>query len=167
MKSKKSVIAHVCSRKIWLRPRMMLPFVSVDTYDPKQHCKYTCKVLMTSRKFFHASQSKASCSLKTSFGTLKSVWLAFTLNGSMKSKKSVTAHVCSRKIWLRPRMMFPFVSVDTYDPKQHCKYTCKVLMTSRKFFHAPQSKASCSLRTFFLDSQIGLTGFHLEREYEI
>ena len=68
---------------------------------------------MTSRKFFHTPQSKASCSLKTSFGTLKSVWLAFTLNGSMKSEKSVTAHVCSRKIRLKPCIdatIFFFVS---------------------------------------------------------
>ena len=140
MKSEKFVTTYVCSRKVRLRPRMMFPFVSAAIYDPKEHCKHTCKVLMTSRKFFHNPQSKASCSLKTSFGTLKMVWLAFALNGSMKSEKFVTAHVCSRKIRLRPRMMLPFISVDRYDPKEHCKHTCKVLMTSRNFFTTLKAK---------------------------
>ena len=39
--------------------RMMLPFVSADSYDPKDACKHTCWLLKTERKFSHGTQSQA------------------------------------------------------------------------------------------------------------
>ena len=45
------------------------------------------------------------------------------LEGGMKTEKSPSTHVWNRKICLKHRVVFSFVSVDSYDPKDDCKHT--------------------------------------------
>ena len=55
------------------------------------------------------------------------------LEGGMKTEKSASTHVWNRKICLKHRVVFPFVSTDSYDPKQVCEHTYEVLKSFRKF----------------------------------
>ena len=55
------------------------------------------------------------------------------LESGMKTEKSPSTHVWNRKICLKHRVVFPFVSADSYDPKQVCEHTCEVLKSFRKF----------------------------------
>ena len=71
-------------------------------------------------------------------------------SGSIKTKKSPSAHVLDCKIRLECRVMLPFVSADRYDPKKACKYTCWVLDTNRTFFGDPQSQVSYPSKSNFL-----------------
>ena len=65
----------------------MLPFVSVDRYDPKEACKHTCCVLDTSRNFFRDPQSQVSHTSKSNFlGGLEMVYTTFALEGVSKLK---------------------------------------------------------------------------------
>ena len=67
MKTEKSPSPYVWDYKIWLKHHWMLSFNFRDRYDPKEAYKHTCWVLEAVRKFFHATQSQVSCSLKSSF----------------------------------------------------------------------------------------------------
>ena len=116
----------------------MFPFISADRYGPKQACKHICWVLESSRKFFHATQRWEWCSFTVSFGTAQNHRCTNLAWGGMKYEKWASAHVWNRKMRLKHRLMFPFVSADRYGPKQACKHICWVLESSRKFFHATQ-----------------------------
>ena len=50
-----------------LQRRMTFPFVLADRYDPKEAYKHTYWAMVTDRKFFHATQSETTCSLKHNF----------------------------------------------------------------------------------------------------
>ena len=39
------------------------------------------------------------------------------LEGGMRTEKLASTHVWNRKICLKHRVVFPFVSADSYDPK--------------------------------------------------
>ena len=67
MKIEKSPSAYVWNHRMRLKHRAMLPFISEDRYDHKQLFKHSQGVPVSSRKFFHDSQSQASRSLKSIF----------------------------------------------------------------------------------------------------
>ena len=154
IKTQKSPFACVCHLKIWLKSRMTFLFASADRYDPKHACQYTGGALETNRKFFHATQTSTSCSLKFYFQGSKMVPVGFTSERGIKIQKSPFACVCHLKIWLKSRMTFLFASADRYDPKHACQYTGGALETNRKFFHATQTSTSCSLKLHFQGSKM-------------
>ena len=153
MKFEKSASTHVCNVKIFLRRRMMLPFVFTDRSSPKEAYKHTCWVVSIFRKNFGDFQPGASQSLTSSFWRSQNdphenhVWVG------MKFEKSASTHVCSVKIFLRRRMMLPFVSTDRSSPKEAYKHTCWVVSIFRKNFGDFQPDASRSLASSFWGSQ--------------
>ena len=60
---KKSPIAHVSDIKNRTERRMIISFVSVNRYDPKEVFTYLGHVLKWSRKFFHDVSTQTLCSL--------------------------------------------------------------------------------------------------------
>ena len=62
-------------------------------------------------------------------------------------------------------MALPFVSANSYDPKDICKHICWLLKTERKFSHGTQSQAWRPLKSTFWRSQNGLSHFCLWEKY--
>ena len=76
----------------------MLPFAFADRYDPKKDCEHTCWVLVTTRKFFHDTQSQGSCSLKSFFYGIPGSLIDFAMDGCMNSEKTVASYLQFRII---------------------------------------------------------------------
>ena len=129
IKTKISPWGHVCDYKIWLRCRMMLPFDFADRYDPKRACFYTCWVPVCNRKIFRITQSQTSLSLKSIFWRFQNCVSHFCLWRGIKIDKWPSTHVWVRKMWLECRMVYPFVFINNYDPKEACKLTYLPLVT--------------------------------------
>ena len=55
------------------------------------------------------------------------------LEGGMKTEKLASTYVWNPKICLRHRVVLPFDSADSYDPRQVCKHTREVSESFRKF----------------------------------
>ena len=55
------------------------------------------------------------------------------LEVGMKTEKSPSTHVWNRKICLKHRVVFPFASADSYDPRQVCEHTRGLSESFRKF----------------------------------
>ena len=67
MKYEKSPSAYVYDHRLRLKCRATSPFVFAVRYDHIEAYKHTCEVVVTSRKFFRATQSQPSQSLKHNF----------------------------------------------------------------------------------------------------
>ena len=91
-------IEKTSSPYVWIciartKCRGMLPFVSADSYDPKEAFKHICWVMECIRKFFRDTQRQRPCSLKYSFFTLLDAFNGFTFERGMKTEKSPSPYV--------------------------------------------------------------------------
>ena len=105
MKTEKSPSAHLWNHKIGLNCRAMLPFASDDRYDHKEACKHTQWVLVSSKKFFRATQSQASAFIPTLEEKVATfLWLpskngflqtwCLTLSGAKKFSRAYQHSLC-------------------------------------------------------------------------
>ena len=76
----------------------MSPFNFADKDDPKEAYKHIYDVLKDITKFFHVTQSQASCSLKSIFEGPPLDPFAFPFERGIKTEKSPSPYVWDRKI---------------------------------------------------------------------
>ena len=118
---KKSLTAYVYANKSRTKCRTSLLFVSMDSCDPKEVCKYHKYTMETNKKFFRTSQRQTLDQILVPFedvGTLSKfgspkidadrLWIGL---------KSPTAHVYTNKSRTKCRTTLLFVSMGSCDPK--------------------------------------------------
>ena len=104
MKFEKSPSAYVYGYRLRLKRCVTFPIIFSDRYDLIESYKHICY-----------------------WGGLKKV-----LSG-WNNAKIAMPNVFDHTDHSIDRMMLPFVSADSYDPKQVCKHTCWVSKSFRKF----------------------------------
>ena len=73
--------------------------------------------------FLVTFKSRLHLSKISFFESLKGIPVLTWLEGGMKTEKSLSTHVWNRKICLKHCVVLPFVSADSYDPRQVCEHT--------------------------------------------
>ena len=74
--------------------------------------------------FFETLKGKGLVHQNTPFELLWMHLMDFAFERGMKTEKSPSSYVWIYKVRTKCRGMFPFVSVDSYDPKEAFKHIC-------------------------------------------
>ena len=158
----KSLTAHVYANKSRTKCRMTLLFVSMDRYDPKEVCKYH-KYIMETNKIF-SDQSKADT--RPNAGTFWGCWDFVKVWESQNRRRStlnrvesLTAHVYANKNRTKCCTTLLFVSMDSCDPKEVCKYHKYAMETNRKFFRTTQRQTLDQILVLFQPDSKSILGF--------
>ena len=94
------------------------------------------KIFSGTLKIYKITKKRDSSPVWCSLQQLKiAIWT------NLNQEKPDTAHVSDNKNRNTRRMIIIFVSVDSVDPKDICKYRGYVVQPSRKFFRATQSQS--------------------------
>ena len=127
--------------------RVVMHVIPIDRPVQGEDFKYLVWCDSTSQKFFTAPRSLKTPQ-KWAFSPILEPQIAFWV--SIKSKKCVPAHVLQRKSCFMRRMIIPFASTHSYDPKQVFQDPHWHWYALRKIFLACKSSTSKSLKhTFF------------------
>ena len=114
----------------------------MDSCNPKEVSKYHKYTMQTNRKFFRTSQTQTLDKILVLFedvGTLLKFGNPKIDGDRLKiGLKSLTAHVYANKSRTKCRTSLLFVSMDSCDPKEVCKYHKYTMETNKKFFRTSQ-----------------------------